>query len=118
MSGLSNDEDTPVAAAEVVEELTEEELFDRHRLELKVERAFREAGLALAQLRNRRLYRSTHSTFEAYCRDRPASHKRSRQAHWHPFPKPIRTRGINGKRINCSRALPASNLAATVVAGR
>ncbi len=70
MSGLSNDEDTSVAAAEVVEELTEEELVDRHRLELKVERAFREAGLALAQLRNRRLYRSTHSSFEAYCRDR------------------------------------------------
>ena len=70
MSGLSNDEHTPVAAAEVVEELTEEELVDRHRLELKVERAFREAGLALAQLRNRRLYRSTHRSWDAYCKDR------------------------------------------------
>ena len=62
--------DTSAAAVEVVEELTDEEASDRHRLELKVERAFREAGLALTQLRNRRLYRSTHSTFEAYCRDR------------------------------------------------
>ena len=70
MSGLSNDEDTPVAAAEVVEELTEEELVDRHRLELKVERAFREADLALDQLRNRRLYRSTHRSWDAYCKDR------------------------------------------------
>ena len=36
----------------------------------KVERAFFEAGKALAQLRDRRLYRSTHRTFEEYCRDR------------------------------------------------
>jgi hypothetical protein len=38
-----------------------------------VERAFFEAGKALAQLRDglgdRRLYRSTHKTFEEYCRD-------------------------------------------------
>nr|WP_242063475.1 hypothetical protein [Nostoc sp. FACHB-892] len=39
-------------------------------LERKVERAFFEAGKALAQLRDRRLYRSTHRTFEEYCRDR------------------------------------------------
>ncbi|MBD2247149.1 hypothetical protein, partial [Nostoc sp. FACHB-888] len=32
--------------------------------------AFFEAGKALAQLRDRRLYRSTHRTFEEYCRDR------------------------------------------------
>jgi hypothetical protein len=35
-----------------------------------VERAFFEAGKALTELRNRRLYRSTHKTFEDYCRDR------------------------------------------------
>jgi hypothetical protein len=35
-----------------------------------VERAFFEAGKALAELRDRRLYRSTHKTFEEYCRDR------------------------------------------------
>lgn len=63
-------DDASLTVAEVVEELSDEELADRHRLELKVERAFVEAGLALAQLRNRRLYRSTHKTWEAYCLDR------------------------------------------------
>jgi hypothetical protein len=62
--------ETLVAAVEVVEELTEEEASDRHRLELKVERAFVEAGKALAELRNRKLYRSTYQSFEDYCQDR------------------------------------------------
>ena len=53
-----------------IEELTEDEEKERHRLELKVERAFYEAGTALRQLRDGRFYRSTHKTFEAYCRDR------------------------------------------------
>jgi hypothetical protein len=62
----------PVEAAqvEVLEELTYDEQRDRHRLELRVEQAFYQAGKALAQLRQRRLYRSTHKTFEAYCQDR------------------------------------------------
>ena len=50
--------------------LTIEEEGDRLHLERKVERAFYEAGMALMQLRDRRLYRSTHATFEDYCRDR------------------------------------------------
>ena len=58
-----------VTAAEV-EELTETEERDRLHLERRVERAFFEAGKALAELRDRRLYRSTHSTFEEYCKDR------------------------------------------------
>lgn len=58
-----------VAAVEVPE-LTEEEERDRLHLERKVERAFFEAGKALMELRDRRLYRSTHRTFEEYCRDR------------------------------------------------
>lgn len=58
-----------VAAVEVPE-LTEQELSDRLHLERKVERAFFEAGKALVELRDRRLYRSTHKTFEEYCRDR------------------------------------------------
>jgi hypothetical protein len=62
--------DTVVVAVEVLEELTEEEKADRHRLELKIERAFYEAGCALKELRERRLYRSTHRNFEEYCRDR------------------------------------------------
>lgn len=59
-----------IAATVQLEELTEDEEQERHRLELKVERAFVEAGTALRQLRDGRLYRSTHNTFETYCRDR------------------------------------------------
>jgi hypothetical protein len=58
-----------VTAVEVTE-LTEQEISDRLLLERKVERAFFEAGKALMELRDRRLYRSTHKTFEEYCRDR------------------------------------------------
>ncbi len=58
---------TPV---EMVEELSPEEAADRQRLELKVERAFHEAGLALRDLRDRRLYRNTHKAWEQYCQDR------------------------------------------------
>jgi hypothetical protein len=58
---------TPVATVEIFEELTLDEERERHRLELKVERAFFEAGLALRELREQRLYRSTHRTFEEYC---------------------------------------------------
>ncbi|MFW9263707.1 hypothetical protein A4S05_35610 [Nostoc sp. KVJ20] len=53
-----------------IPELTEEEQRDRLHLERRVERAFFEAGKALMELRDRRLYRSTHKTFEDYCRDR------------------------------------------------
>ncbi|MEH2382871.1 MAG: hypothetical protein V7K27_28965 [Nostoc sp.] len=58
-----------VTAVEVPE-LTEQEISDRLLLERKVERAFFEAGKALMELRDRRLYRSTHKTFEEYCRSR------------------------------------------------
>ncbi|MBW4689270.1 MAG: hypothetical protein KME40_30305 [Komarekiella atlantica HA4396-MV6] len=53
-----------------VPELTPQEERDRLLLERKVERAFFEAGKALLELRDRRLYRSTHKTFEEYCKDR------------------------------------------------
>ncbi|WP_414756675.1 hypothetical protein [Anabaena sp. CCY 9910] len=53
-----------------VPEMTEEEQRDRLHLERKVESAFVEAGKALKELRDRRLYRSTHKTFEEYCKDR------------------------------------------------
>ena len=52
------------------EELTYEEERDRLHLERKVERAFYEAGKALQELRERRLYRNTHKTFESYCQER------------------------------------------------
>lgn len=68
-------EENPVTAtitvtAVEIPELTEEEQRDRLYLERRVERAVFEAGKALAELRDRRLYRSTHRTFEEYCRDR------------------------------------------------
>ncbi|MCC5640582.1 hypothetical protein LC593_33080 [Nostoc sp. CHAB 5844] len=59
-----------VISAEVSPELTQEEQRDRLHLERKVEHAFYEAGCALRELRDRRLYRSTHKTFEEYCKDR------------------------------------------------
>lgn len=51
-------------------ELTPDEQSDRLRLEKKVERAFYEAGKALQELKERRLYRSTHKSFEDYCTER------------------------------------------------
>ena len=55
---------------ESLEQLTPDEQRDRHRLELGIEQAFYQAGKALSELRQRRLYRSTHKTFEAYCQER------------------------------------------------
>ncbi|MDZ7969965.1 MAG: hypothetical protein RM368_34350 [Nostoc sp. DedSLP03] len=73
-SDIASSEDPASAIIDVpaveVPELTEDEQRDRLHLERKVERAFFEAGKALAELRDRRLYRSTHRTFEEYCRDR------------------------------------------------
>lgn len=59
-----------------IPELTEDEQRDRLHLERRVERAFFEAGKALIELRDRRLYRSTHRTFEEYCRDRFGHNRR------------------------------------------
>ena len=74
--------------AEVVEELSDEEISDRHRLELKVEKGlekaeqtFYEMGVALRELRERRLYRSTHRNFGDYCRER-FRHIKRRQAEY------------------------------------
>ncbi|MDZ8140983.1 MAG: hypothetical protein RM049_37800 [Nostoc sp. DedQUE04] len=64
-----------VSAVEVTE-LAQEEQSDRLHLERKVERAFFEAGKALMELRDRKLYRSTHKTFEEYCRDRFGHNRR------------------------------------------
>jgi len=58
------------SAVEIAQTLTPEEERERHRLELRVESAFFEAGKALTQLRDQKLYRSTHKTFEAYCQER------------------------------------------------
>lgn len=61
---------TDVSVEVVTQELTTVEERDRLYLERKIERAFYEAGKALQELRDKRLYRSTHNTFEEYCRDR------------------------------------------------
>ena len=63
-------EQLPIVSVEVLSELTEQEALERHRLELKVERAFYEAAIALKELHERKLYRSTHSRFDHYCRER------------------------------------------------
>ncbi|MDZ8263703.1 hypothetical protein [Nostoc sp. ChiQUE01b] len=69
---LSEDPASAIVDVPAVEvpELTAQEQSDRLHLERKVERAFFEAGKALAELRDRKLYRSTHSSFEEYCKDR------------------------------------------------
>ncbi|MEM5838778.1 hypothetical protein AAHH59_10810, partial [Pediococcus acidilactici] len=61
---------TTITTVEVLEELSEDEKLERYQLELHVARAFYEAGVALRELRDTRLYRSTHRTFEEYCRER------------------------------------------------
>jgi hypothetical protein len=68
-SDLEANQTTPV---EVVSssELTTDEWRDRIFLERQVERVFFAAAKALKALRDRRLYRSTHATFEDYCRSR------------------------------------------------
>ncbi|MEH2228787.1 MAG: hypothetical protein V7K71_03965 [Nostoc sp.] len=73
-NNLTQEENPALATIDVtaveISELTEQEQSDRLHLERRVERAFFEAGKALTELRDRRLYRSTHKTFEDYCRER------------------------------------------------
>ncbi|OYE00157.1 hypothetical protein [Nostoc sp. 'Peltigera membranacea cyanobiont' 232] len=80
LEDISQEENPATATITVtaveVPELTEEEQRDRLHLERRVERAFFEAGKALTELRDRRLYRSTHKTFEEYCRDRFGHNRR------------------------------------------
>lgn len=51
-------------------DLSYDEQRDRIHLERKVDAAFYEAGKALMELRDRRLYRSTHPSWESYCQER------------------------------------------------
>ena len=50
--------------------LSEAEKAERDNLEHTVQQAFFVAGKALKELKDKRLYRETHTTFEAYVRDR------------------------------------------------
>lgn len=49
--------------------LSDEQILRQH-LERRVEKAFYKAGCRLKELKERRLYRSTHKSFEEYERDR------------------------------------------------
>lgn len=51
-------------------DLTDDEIERRHHLERKVERSFYDAGKALAELRDSRLYRDKWGTWEHYIADR------------------------------------------------
>lgn len=53
--------------------LTTVEASDLEQLETRIERGiktFVDVGMALAEIRERKLYRATHATFEDYCRER------------------------------------------------
>ncbi len=66
-----------ITVLESLEFLSPEEESERLRLERQVERAFYQAGLALKTLRDKKLYRSNHSTFQEYCRSRFGFTRRS-----------------------------------------
>ena len=72
LTAASDDNDLPVNSAidEIEPALTYEDERDRLRLERQVERAFYLAGSALRELRDRKLYRSTHNSFAQYCQER------------------------------------------------
>lgn len=59
------------------EPLSLEEQKQRKYLEQQIQKAFYQAGLALQTIRDKKLYRSTHSTFEEYCHDRFGFTRRS-----------------------------------------
>lgn len=62
-----------IAIVEVIEPLTKTELSRRSQLEetiLAAQQSFVEVGFAFKEIRDNRLYRATHGTFEAYCKER------------------------------------------------
>jgi hypothetical protein len=65
--------DRTEAAPPTADLLTPRERRHLGSLEKRIERGmttFREVGEALAEIRDQRLYRETHVTFDAYCRER------------------------------------------------
>jgi hypothetical protein len=62
-------EDAGDLLAEEPTELSEEEQRERERLERQIVDSFYQSGVALRELRDRKLFRSTHRTFEEYARD-------------------------------------------------
>lgn len=70
MSNTSCETEARIIPPQALDELTQDEERERHRLEIKVDKAISEGWSALKQLRDLRLYRSSHKTFEEYARDR------------------------------------------------
>ncbi len=65
-----------VEELDITLELTLKEQNTREQLEKQVKQSFYLAGKALQQLRDQRLYRSTHSRFEDYCLECFGFHRR------------------------------------------
>jgi hypothetical protein len=74
LAAAGRDLEVKAVPVEIVEsdpdELTTAEKKKRKQLERTVEKAFYLAGEALKELRDLRLYRDTHRSFEEYCRER------------------------------------------------
>ena len=64
-----------VSKPKLNQELSYDEARELLRLERLVERAFYQAGKALSQIRDRKLYRANYETFEQYCRERFNYHR-------------------------------------------
>ena len=62
-------EDAGDLLVEEPQPLSENEQQERERLEKQIVDSFYQAGVALRELRDRKLFRSTHRTFEEYARD-------------------------------------------------
>lgn len=61
-----------VLTGEIVDPLTDDEYADFERCETTIEKGrqtFLEVGAALAEIKERRLYRQYHPSFDAYCRE-------------------------------------------------
>ncbi|MDV2997281.1 MAG: hypothetical protein N4J56_006986 [Chroococcidiopsis sp. SAG 2025] len=71
---LSQDEQEPEEQEEILQPLSPEDQRDRERLESYLKQKSLEAyygwGQALAEIRDRKLFRSTHRAFENYCQEK------------------------------------------------
>jgi hypothetical protein len=66
----------PLSSKGQLEPLSPKEQEEREHLEQVIEQGFDRAAEALVEIRDRRLYRSTHKSFAAYCKDKLRSCRR------------------------------------------
>jgi hypothetical protein len=59
-----------ISERQSIRQLTKSEQQDLLQLEKQVKTAFFLAGMALAQIKQRKLFQGTHASFEDYCRDK------------------------------------------------